>query len=155
MTTSLLFAYYTLDSQVSLSSCMSIKTGLFFFFFFFLFVSLPRFLLLQIIIVSWKIFKKSVENKNKLRTIYPKNNENFKNNKPSVQFIGSYKKRVYLQKSHNRKKNEKLISIDFQIAHVVSDYLSISDFTERHFKTYAEANSSHSQDNLTLSCIML
>ena len=31
MTTSYLFAYYTLDSQVSLSSCMSIKTGLFFF----------------------------------------------------------------------------------------------------------------------------
>ena len=31
MTTSYLFAYCTLDSQVSLSSCMSIKTGLFFF----------------------------------------------------------------------------------------------------------------------------
>ena len=31
MATSYLFAYYTLDSQVSLSSCMSIKTGLFFF----------------------------------------------------------------------------------------------------------------------------
>ena len=28
MTTSYFFAYYTLDSQVSLSSCMSIKTGL-------------------------------------------------------------------------------------------------------------------------------
>ena len=47
-------------------------------------------------------------------------------------------------KNRITKKNEKLISIDFQIAHVVSDYLSISDFTERHFKTYAEANSSHS-----------
>ena len=31
MTTPYLFAYYTLDSQVSLSSSMSIKTGLFFF----------------------------------------------------------------------------------------------------------------------------
>ena len=31
MTTSYLFAYYTLGSQVSLSSSMSIKTGLFFF----------------------------------------------------------------------------------------------------------------------------
>ena len=29
MTTSYFFAYYALDSQVSLSSCMSIKTGLF------------------------------------------------------------------------------------------------------------------------------
>ena len=28
MTTSYLFAYYTLDSQVSLSTCMIIKTGL-------------------------------------------------------------------------------------------------------------------------------
>ena len=31
-------------------------------------------------------FKKSGENKNKLRTIYPKNHENFKNSKPRVQF---------------------------------------------------------------------
>ena len=31
MTTSYLLVYYTLDSQVSLSSCMSIKTGGFFF----------------------------------------------------------------------------------------------------------------------------
>ena len=30
--------------------------------------------------------KKSVENKNKLRTIYPKNKDNFKNSKPRVQF---------------------------------------------------------------------
>ena len=35
MTTSYLFAYYILDSQVSLSTCMSIKTGLFYFLTFF------------------------------------------------------------------------------------------------------------------------
>ena len=34
----------------------------------------------------WKILKRSGENKNKLRTIYPKNHENFKNSKPMVQF---------------------------------------------------------------------
>ena len=31
-------------------------------------------------------FKKSGENKNKLRTLYPKNQENLKNSKPRVQF---------------------------------------------------------------------
>ena len=32
------------------------------------------------------IFKKSGKNKNKLRTIYPKNHEHFKNSKPRVEF---------------------------------------------------------------------
>ena len=41
-------------------------------------------------------FKKVGKNKNKLRLMYPKNPENFKNNKPSVQFYWFlYKKRVY------------------------------------------------------------
>ena len=79
-----LFVYYTLDSQVSLSSYMSIKTGLFSFCL--SIVSLFRFLVIQNITVLWKIFKKLGENKNKLRTIYPKNHENFKNSKPRVQF---------------------------------------------------------------------
>ena len=34
-----------------------------------------------------KLRKKSGKNKNKLRTIYPKNHENFKNSKPRVQFL--------------------------------------------------------------------
>ena len=33
-----------------------------------------------------KMFKNSKKNKNKLRTTYPKNHENFKNSKPRVQF---------------------------------------------------------------------
>ena len=41
--------------------------------------------------------KQSGENKSKLRTIYPKNHENFKNSKPRAQFTGSYKKGVHFQ----------------------------------------------------------
>ena len=41
--------------------------------------------------------KKMEENKIKLRTIYPKNNENFKNSKPRVQFIGSCKKMIVMK----------------------------------------------------------
>ena len=41
--------------------------------------------------------KQSGENKSKLRTIYPKNYENFKNSKPRAQFTGSYKKGVHFQ----------------------------------------------------------
>ena len=41
-------------------------------------------------------FKKLGKNKNKLRAIYPKNHENFKNSKPRVQFYWFlYKKRLY------------------------------------------------------------
>ena len=41
-----------------------------------------------------KSFKKSRKNKNKLRTIYPKNHENFKNSNLGSNFTGSCKKRV-------------------------------------------------------------
>ena len=42
--------------------------------------------------------KTSGENKNKLRTIYPKNHENFKNWKPRVQIYWFlYRKRVYIK----------------------------------------------------------
>ena len=84
MTTSYLFAYYIMDSQVSLSSCMRIKTGLLFFLTFCCIIT--PILVLWIITVLWEIFKKSRENKNKLKTIYPKNHENFKNSKSKVQF---------------------------------------------------------------------
>ena len=43
--------------------------------------------------ISWK-------NKNKLRTIYLKNHENFKNSKPRVKFYGYYKK-IYKRKIYN------------------------------------------------------
>ena len=80
MTTSWLFAYFKLDSQVSLSSSMSIKTGLTFWR-----IITPISGILDHYVL-WKIFKKSGENKNKLRTIYPKNHENIKNSKPRIQF---------------------------------------------------------------------
>ena len=78
MTTSWLFAYFKLDSQVSLSSSMSIKTGLTFWC-----IITPISGILDHYVL-WKIFKKSGENKNKLRTIYPKNHENIKNSKPRI-----------------------------------------------------------------------
>ena len=41
-----------------------------------------------------KLFKKSGENKNKLTTIYPRSQENFKTARRGSNFTGSYKKRV-------------------------------------------------------------
>ena len=61
---------------------MSIETGLFSFWL--SVVSLLQFLVVCIITVLWKNFKKSGKNKNKLRTISPKNHENFKNSKSRV-----------------------------------------------------------------------
>ena len=58
MTISYLFAYYILKSYVSLSSCMSIKTGLFFRSDFLLY---SDFWYWEIITVSWKIKKKNRE----------------------------------------------------------------------------------------------
>ena len=72
-----LFIYYTLDSQVSLSSCMAIKTDLLFFLTFCCMI-IP----ISGIIV---ILKKSEENKNKLRTIHSKNQKNVKSNKSRFQ----------------------------------------------------------------------
>ena len=40
-----------------------------------------RILVLYITTVLWRMEKKSGKNKNKLRTIYPQNYEDFKNNK--------------------------------------------------------------------------
>ena len=82
MTTSYLFAYYTLDSQVSLSSCYSIKTG---FFLSFCCIISPISGITDYYCIM-KNLKKLGENKNKLRTIYPKNHENFKNSRLRVQF---------------------------------------------------------------------
>ena len=84
MITSYLFAYYTLDSQVSLSSCMSINTGLFFFLTFCRIITPISGIIDHYCIMEDLI--KSGENKNKLRIMYPKNHENFKNSKPRVQF---------------------------------------------------------------------
>ena len=55
---------------------MSIETGLFSFRL--SVVSLLQFLVVCIITVLWKNLKKSGKNKKKLRTISPKNHENFK-----------------------------------------------------------------------------
>ena len=43
-------------------------------------------------------YKKTGENKNKLRTIYPKNHESFKNRKPRVHFTGSCRKEECINK---------------------------------------------------------
>ena len=95
MTTSYLFAYYTLDSQVSLSSCMSIKTGLFFFLTFCCIIT-PISGTRDHYCIMENQKKKLGENKNKLKAIYPKNHEFFKNSKPRVQFLlVLIKKRVY------------------------------------------------------------
>ena len=82
MTASYLFASYTFDSQVSLSSCMSIKRGLFFFLSFCCYMPLISGIIDHYCIM--KSLKKLGKNKNKLRTIYAKNHENFKNSKPRV-----------------------------------------------------------------------
>ena len=75
MTTSYLFAYYTLDSQVSLSPCISIKTGLFFFLTF-CYIITP---ISGIYNRSLLHYGKFLKNREKIRTIYHRNHENFKN----------------------------------------------------------------------------
>ena len=92
MTTSYLFAYYTSDSQVSLSSCMSIKTGLFLFLTFCCIITPISDIIDHYCIME--NFKKSGENDNKVRTIYPKNHENFKSSNPRVQFYWFLYKKV-------------------------------------------------------------
>ena len=75
MTTSYLFAYYTLGSQVSLSSSMSIKTGLFFFLTFHCIITpISGIINYYDDMENWK--KKSGE-KGKLSKKYPNNHENF------------------------------------------------------------------------------
>ena len=80
MTTSYMFAYYTLDSQISHSSCMSIKTNLFFFLTLCCIITPISGIIDHYCIM--KNYKKLGENRSKLRTMYPKNHENFKNSKP-------------------------------------------------------------------------
>ena len=74
MNTSYLLAYYTLDGQISLSSSINIKTGLFL-------LDFPLYhysnFWYQKLLLLWKIEQKSGESKNKLRKIYPNNNEKF------------------------------------------------------------------------------
>ena len=85
MTTSYLFAYYLLESQVLLSSCTSIKIGLFFFLTFCSIIA-PVSGIIDHYCIMEK-FLKMGESKNNLRTIYSKNHENFKNSKPRVHFF--------------------------------------------------------------------
>ena len=78
MTTSYLFTYYTLDSQVSLSSSMSIKTGLFSFWLSVVsFTPISGIINYCYVMENWKKKKKSGENKNKLRKMYPNNHKKF------------------------------------------------------------------------------
>ena len=78
MTTFYLFAYYILDSQVSLSSSTSIKTG-FIFFLTFCFIITPISGIMNYycyyVMENWG--KKSGENRNNVRKIYPNNHEKF------------------------------------------------------------------------------
>ena len=83
MTSSYLLAYYTLGSQVSLSFCYSIKTDLFFFLIFSCIISPISGIIDHYCVMEGQ--QNSGENKNKLRTIYPKNHEHFS-------FNGSYTK---------------------------------------------------------------
>ena len=73
MTISYLFVYYTLDSQASLSSSMSIKTGLFFFLTFCSIITPVS----GFINYYYVKKKKSGENKNKLRKMYHNYQEKF------------------------------------------------------------------------------
>ena len=70
---------------------MSIKTGLFLFPTFSCIIS-PISGIIDYYCIT-NIFKKSGKNKNKLRTIYPKNHEHFKNNSLGSNFTGSYIKK--------------------------------------------------------------
>ena len=65
---------------------MSIKTGLFFFLTFCCIIAPVSGIIDHYCIMENS--KRIEENKNKLRTIYTKNPENFKSSKPKVQFYG-------------------------------------------------------------------
>ena len=78
MTSSYLFAYYAFDSQVSLSSGMSIKTGLFFF--------LTFCCIITPISGNTNHYCVMGNLKKFLRKIYPNNHKNYKNSKSRIQF---------------------------------------------------------------------
>ena len=92
---------HTLDIQVSHSSCMNIKTYLFFFLTFCSIITSISGIINHYCIIENK--KKLGENKKKLRTIYPKNHENFKNSKPKVQFYWFLYKNVHLENLRDHK----------------------------------------------------
>ena len=71
---------------------MSIKTGRFYFLTFCCIITSISGIIGHYCIME--NLKKSGKNKNKLRTIYPKNHENFKNSKPRIQFYWFLKKGV-------------------------------------------------------------
>ena len=73
----ILFAYYTLDSQVSLSSSMGIKKGLFFFLTFCCITAPISGIINYYYVMESRKTKKSGENKNRLRKMYPINHEKF------------------------------------------------------------------------------
>ena len=75
MTTSYLFTYYTLDSQVSLSSSMSINRHFFILTFCCIITPISGIINYYYVMENWG--KKSGENKNKLRKMYPNNHEKF------------------------------------------------------------------------------
>ena len=74
MTASYLFAYYTLDRQVSLSFSMNIKTGGVFSNF--LLYHYSNFWYYKLLLL-WKIGKKKSGENNKLQKMYPNNHEKF------------------------------------------------------------------------------
>ena len=75
MTTSYLFAYDTLDSQISLSFNMSIKTSVLFFLTFCCIITPISGITNSYYVMENR--KKSAKNKNTLRKMYPNNHEKF------------------------------------------------------------------------------
>ena len=71
MTTSHLFAYYTLDIQVSLSSSMIIKTGLFFFLSFCWIITPISGIIYKSFLFDGKLKKKNGRNKEQIKTNIP------------------------------------------------------------------------------------
>ena len=73
MTTSYLFAYYTLDSQVSFSSSISITDFLLYHY-----SNFSGIINYDFVMQNWKKKKKQLgENKDKFRKMYPNNHETF------------------------------------------------------------------------------
>ena len=76
---------------------MSIKTGLFFFLTFYCIITPISGIIKNMYhrsLLYYGKFKKSGENKNKLRAILTKNHENLKTARLGSSFTGSYKRRV-------------------------------------------------------------
>ena len=92
MTISYLFAYYTLDSQVSLSSCMSIKTGLSDF----LLYHYSNFWYYRSLLYYGKFKKKLEEAKNKLRKCTLKIMKILRVASLGASFTSSYRKKSIL-----------------------------------------------------------